>query len=401
MIPFDKILQTVRYLPSFMSRYYLQLIILILPWLLQNNHVSLGYISNIFSIFFIGSLSSTIVFSFFDHKINNKRCLYHAAWIQTIAMILCFYIKTPVDILVLRFIQGFGNGIFRPMNRIWLQNTLDSNDYAKTQAKVSSNGQAFIAIGMCIGSISGVLVVITSANKFITALCVIIPLLLVVISIMMVKTKILSISNNVEFNAKKIINFFKVSKYSLMALVTYTLSLSVFKIWIIGVPYDMRSHGYSSLLIALMFILQSLCYGITQLSLNNYNKFMMTDQKMGIIIICISTIAQGLLTSLSLYFNNRYFICLIILVGGGLLPALIYPQMILIIMKDCSSPKYFFLKGKLFFILAISADAGQLLGSLCLIRPNVFDIKLGIIYIPITICFLVLTYVYRSKSKVF
>lgn len=70
--------------------------------------------------------------------------------------------------------------------------------------------------------------------------------------------------------------------------------------------------------------------------------------------------------------------------------------MMIILMKDLQR-KNSKLRNFVFFILAITADIGQLLGSAFLIKSDLFSINLGIIFIPITACFIIALYIVMNS----
>ena len=106
---------------------------------------------------------------------------------------------------------------------------------------------------------------------------------------------------------------------------------------------------------------------------------------------------QGALTWLSIFTGNLIFIGVLILVGGGLIPAIVYPIMNLILMRDMHTTNST-IQRHMMLILAMVADIGQLIGGALLIFPNIYTIKLGVMAIPIVLCFCCLTNLVKSKN---
>lgn len=382
-----------NYLPSFLSRYYIQFLLISIPWILQNSKISLTYISWTFSLFFMGSFISAIIFSIFIDRRRVSFLMKISIVIQIITIILCFIQLNLYILLILRFIQGAASGIFRPLNRIWLQNTIAKNSTPHENTRIASIGQAFIALGMSSGAVAGIGAINYINNKIFVGLIIILPAIFSMLPLI----KGTCVENKADktnyFKLKELIKFFKVKKSSLLVLLIYILSLVIFKIWIIGVPYYFRANiPHYIYLIKISLILQALAYAVAQFIFGVFSKKFSTNKDFQIYLMLTACVFQGIITWFTLHIKSAALLYFLFIVGGGIIPALIFPAMMIILMQDLHQENSN-LRDLIFFVLAIAADVGQLLGSACLIIPNVFHITLGIIFIPVLICIFLALYI--------
>jgi Na+/melibiose symporter-like transporter len=375
-----------NYFPSFMSRYYIQLLLISTPWILQKSKINLTEISLTFSVFFIGSLMSTFVFSMIINKLNIVNWMRISIIVQAITIALCFIEVNLGVLILLRFIQGVVSGLFRPLNRIWLQETLAKDATPNEHSRVASIGQSFIALGMSGGALAGVAITYFYHNHIFLSLVVFLPAILAITPLLNSKfPETYKEYNDATF--KDLIGFFLKSKDSLIALIAYIISLVVFKIWIVGVPYYFRANlpSYDSV-VMIFLILQALAYALAQFIIGNFTSSFPNNKNIILYLMLITTILQGIITWLTLYFTQKIILYLLIIIGGGVIPAAIFPLFMMVLMSDLHIENSS-LRKLVFFALSISADIGQLLGSLLLIFPNIFKINFGVIFIPIAFCF--------------
>ena len=128
-----------NYLPSFLSRYYLQVMLIALPWILQNQYIAIDEISYIIGIFFWGSILSSLVFAIYAHKLNTIKWLKSVLLLLSLISIICFFTLNFKILLILRFFQGCLNGLLRPLNQIWLQDRAGLQSSAHDLSKNCDN----------------------------------------------------------------------------------------------------------------------------------------------------------------------------------------------------------------------------------------------------------------------
>lgn len=233
--------------------------------------------------------------------------------IQIITIGLCFSKLNLEVLLFLRFLQGVASGLFRPLNRIWLQDTLDKNVSPQESTKTASIGQAFIALGMSSCALARVGIIAFYSNQLYLSFVILIPAILALLPL--IKSGFSSCNkngNHVQLN--EIVRFFKINQFSLLARIIYIISLIVFKIWIIGVPFYFRANmPYDDSLVKKFLIFQALAYAIAQFGIGVFSRKFSKNKYIQLYLILFTTILQGTITWLSLYVKQKILLYLFLL----------------------------------------------------------------------------------------
>lgn len=108
------------------------------------------------------------------------------------------------------------------------------------------------------------------------------------------------------------------------------------------------------------------------------------QEKWVFLSIGLSTLLQALFVGLGAFLSSKISISFGILLGGGLIAALIYPLCISICEKHMLKHGATFQR-QLFLVLALAADIGQLLGSLLLWIFNAFHLT-GLTALLVPVC---------------
>ncbi|WP_186648394.1 MFS transporter [Fluviispira vulneris] len=374
------------YLPSFLSRYSIQLMIVALPWLMQARKANMNDISMNFAWFFTGSLVMTFLAAKVLSHLNIKSSLIISIVIVSLLSFASLLIIEPTNIAIIRFLQGGALAFLRPLSKIWLIEFKAQKLSVQDLATRSSWSQILISVGTILGGWFGARFgMITGGMEelvLFSAILLLSPMLLFIVAYVIYflahkeKEKIKTSSDK---SAKESLTagfkFFLRMPKLLLVLILYLLSLTAFKVLIIAFPFHVRSLT-SSLeqlkSLELILVLQPIAFLFGNWFLSKILKYFKSNHSTGIILICISTTFTALLPWLTVYTNNMFISGIFICFGGGLLSGFIYPLLIYIIgdeMNKCELN----LKRQIILVTSLVADIGQFFGIL-LLSLSVFEI---------------------------
>ena len=133
----------------------------------QELGASMPWIGLIISIFYLVSLTTRVPFVILADMVCRKRVLFFSLVISFISSLIYFFARTPLQLLVLRVIQGLGFSMFTPVSIALI------SDIASSSKRTSSVGlyAVVIAIGMSLGPAFSSLAVYTIGlrNSFIVS----------------------------------------------------------------------------------------------------------------------------------------------------------------------------------------------------------------------------------------
>jgi len=356
------------YLPSLLTRYSIQLMVIALPWILQSKTIDLASISMTLGIFYVASILVGIKSLSFIHRMNIRKTLILTIFIQAIASALCFFTTDLLYLSFLRAIQGGSTGLLRPLNQIWLINFYHNDECPNSRAKRATFGQVYVAIGMALGSFLGSLVIeFVHPQLFGTVIC-LLPSFACIYFLPKEK-----ISINTLPAIESLPNFSKtkawfLKDYNIMKVfLYYLLSLVIFKIWIVELPFTIRSD--SSLIdpkvLILTLTLHPLLFSFSQLLIGIFLNRINTKNETSSLIVGLSTMLQGILIYCTLFTTSPLLFSILLLAGGAILPAFIYPFLSKVIMQSLKG-EIEIVKRNAMVLLSLSADIGQVIGSLLL-----------------------------------
>ncbi|BBH54366.1 MFS transporter [Fluviispira sanaruensis] len=374
------------YLPSFLSRYSIQLMIVALPWLMQARKASMNEISMNFAWFFTGSLVMTFLAAKVLSSLNIKSSLIISIIIVSLLSFASLLIIEPTNIAIIRFLQGGVLAFLRPLSKIWLMEFKAHNLSVQDLATRSSWSQILISVGTILGGWFGArLGMITGGMQELvtfSAILFLTPMLLFIVAFAIYflayneKDKINPSSEKPgKASLTAGFKFFLRMPKLLLALILYLLSLTAFKVLIIAFPFQVRSlmPSFEQLKsLELILVMQPIAFLVGNWLLTQILKYFKTNYSIGIMFICISTTFIALLPWLTIYTSNLFISGFLICFGGGLLSGFIYPLLIYIIGDELNKCELN-LKRHIILVTSLVADIGQFFGIL-LLSLSVFEI---------------------------
>ncbi len=359
------------YLPSFLSRYSIQLMIVALPWLMQARKASMNEISMNFAWFFTGSLVMTFLAAKVLSSLNIKSSLIISIIIVSLLSFASLLIIEPTNIAIIRFLQGGVLAFLRPLSKIWLMEFKAHNLSVQDLAKRSSWSQILISVGTILGGWFGArLGMITGGMQELvtfSAILFLTPMLLFIVAFAIYflayneKDKINPSSEKPgKASLTAGFKFFLRMPKLLLALILYLLSLTAFKVLIIAFPFQVRSlmPSFEQLKsLELILVMQPIAFLVGNWLLTQILKYFKTNYSIGIMFICISTTFTALLPWLTIYTNNLFISGFLICFGGGLLSGFIYPLLIFIIGDELNKCELN-LKRQIILVTSLVADIG-------------------------------------------
>ena len=174
-------------------------------------------------------------------------------------------------------------------------------------------------------------------------------------------------------------------------LLYYVVSLTVFKIWIILVPYHIRegllpsiSASYLMLILTIHPFVFSAAQYVVGVILHKFSD----NDKMNAFLVGLFTVLQGLVTWLCLSLNSPILFGLVLLIGGGVLSATLYPLLAKVWMKNLNGQNPV-VRRHAMLMLSVGADIGQLVAS-PILALTIFTFPMANIFLPIGIILLVM-----------
>jgi len=146
------------YLPSLLSRYSTQVLVISIPWLLQAQGVGLADISAALLPFYAGALVFSALASVWATRWPLARALVAVLVLQGLFSILCLLSTSVTWLAAFRFLQGAATGLARPLSQLWaLERQADAQASPERKMQINVFVQVAIALGMALGSFAGVL----------------------------------------------------------------------------------------------------------------------------------------------------------------------------------------------------------------------------------------------------
>jgi MFS family permease len=369
------------YMPSLMVRYAAQLLSIGLPWVMQMRGRDLSVIAINASWFFGGSVLGGLVFYRISRRIPIHWFLRMTLVVQSILFLIIFLVEDDLFLCVIRFVQGFTFGLFRPTNQIWV------NEYEKTQdrlmlAKRATYTKVVISFGLFLGSIVGSFAkdfVETpfSAILFSGWVCVVPSFLLYVILVLtspdyreevralkMAEKDVPPSSEECE----SVFAWFIRHPESRTALGIFAAGMITFDIWNTAVPFALRQKGISWGLMSsdqfVSFLLISIAfvYSICQFFINHFVKKLDRGVPTNVWLLTGVAVAQMLLIGSCLIFLDEPLLCYgLVFIGGAIVPAFIYPLFMLILYAQVKHSQGFLMR-RIIVFLNLTSDVAQFAG---------------------------------------
>ncbi len=382
------------YLPSLMSRYSIQLMLVALPWILQSRHVSMLTISVTIGFFYAGSLLAALVASQVAGKIRVRETLQVVILLQGIFSAAALFSVDITLLSLMRFLQGVSVGTLRPLSQIWLLEVA-GDETAEQRAKTAAYSQVVVSLGMAAGSFLGSLAPQATNGLLYGVLVCLLPSLMVIPFLPKSGERVRERPQAESgTNLKAAWQWMATHSTSARAILIYLLSLMVLKIWFVGLPFYIREEtvkvagpGILAAL-SLSLSLHPLAFSFGQWVMGALTNRLPRTPAVNLFLLALATGLQAVLTWCGTLSANPWVIGGLIVIGGGLIPAAIYPILSLINMRDLleSSPV---LRRQVMIVLALAADLGQLLGTALLAVPAITGVPMEIMLVPLVAVVLV------------
>lgn len=362
------------YAPSVLTRYALQLMTVALPWVLQLQNQKMDSIASSFIFFYLGSLIAGGLALRYSDQLRVRDSLAITLFLQGVLSAACFFFTDPLTLATLRIAQGFILGLARPANQIFI-NEYRFEESKEVLKKRSIFGQVAITVGMILGSglgsMIGLLFDWPKLSFFLIASACVLPGILVPI---LLKWNPYNRHHQTLKDERSLFQSLATPEV-IAILVLYLVSLTVFKSWILLVPFELRAQsaefGLNSAgaFLSALFLVHPILFALSQYVLGRLSHFLPQTNKSRILWMTISISAQALLPFLGLMTKNIWILGASVLAGGAVVAALIYPLLISVLYDVIPSPQGTLMR-KIYVVLAITADLGQLIGAALLAPTN-------------------------------
>ncbi len=382
------------YLPSLMSRYSIQMMLVALPWILQSRNLSMLTISVTIGFFYAGSLLAALVASQVAGRIRVRQTLQIVILLQGIFSAAALFTSNLALLSLVRFLQGVSVGALRPLSQIWLLEVA-GDETPEQRATTAAHSQVVVSLGMAAGSFLGSLAPqATNALLYGVLVC-----MLPSVIVMFLLPKSNESTPRAPQQAAPTTNLTAALRWmaahptSARAILIYLLSLMVLKIWFVGLPFYIREETVKvagpGILIALSTALaiHPLAFSFGQWLMGFVTERLPRKSSTSLFLLALATALQAVLTWSAILTANPWVIGGLIVIGGGLIPAAIYPILSLINMRDLhdSSPV---LRRQVMIVLALAADVGQLMGTALLGLSPVTGVPMEVMVVPLVLVLL-------------
>ncbi len=354
------------YAPSFLTRYALQLMTVALPWMLQAQSNSIDSIASTFIFFYLGSLLAGSLALKFVREIRVRDGLAISLLLQGILSALCFVCADSMGLALIRFGQGFVLGWARPSNQIFINEYQSdfSRDALKKRAIFSQVG---ITVGMIFGSGLGAAIGFSSDD----------PFLMITLAILGCGVPSVVVAILLRWNPYKLHHRLSDDRRSLFRtlltpelftiLIVYLLSLTVFKAWILLIPFELRAvpqvFGFDDIswFLTVLFLLHPMFFALAQFLVGKFSHQLPSTNHRRFLLMILATAGQALFPFLGLLTGNAWLVGISVIIGGAFLAAIIYPLMMAVLYDFIPEPQGVLMR-QIYIVLAITADIGQLIG---------------------------------------
>jgi len=397
------------YLPSFLTRYSLQLMTVALPWVLQMRGEHLNAIAGSFIVFFSGSLLAAFWISKKIKSLDIPVVLVQMIILQAALSALCFWITTPWLLYLIRFIQGFSLGALRPVNQIWVNE--HQNELCRIAlTKRSTFSQVMVSAGILAGSALGSVVQNYVSTAEVAMAYGIVACLLPGIGAAIYLNK----SSKKTSEEKKLPQlkpatwnelwvWLQSHPASMSAIIFYILSLTVFKIWIIAIPFSIRENPSflnlesATSFLGVLFMFHSISFLISQYVLSKTSDRLSNNPKTNSMWVGILTLMQGLFVWFGFLSGSAVITLSCIVIGGGILAGIIHPVLMNSLYIEIPERQGILMR-KVLIVLSVSADIGQIFACGLLLFPIPIHGGLPLMIIPLILICVFMFYLNTYKG---
>lgn len=380
-MPFHWLQALALYLPSLLSRYSTQVLVIAIPWLLQAQGVGLADISAALLPFYAGSFLFSAIASVRPPTWNLPLTLVAVLALQGLFSLLCLLSMSMAWLAVFRFLQGAATGLSRPLAQLWaLERDTSAQASAGKKMQVNVFVQVAIALGMALGSHVGVMLGRERGGLGFLVLAVLIPVVIACASVWMLARRpavdVLAPFMPQEAAPHNPTEVPPASAGGLRGLkpglagafLVFLASMAAYNVWPVLVPYTVRSRGLTELsaVLALVLALQPLLFGLAQLVAAAALKRIFAGDRMLLGLLLGSHVVSLLLLRVAALQDEPWIFGLSFLMAAGLVVAAIYPLSSLLLMRHVEhlpAGERRASQRRLILLFGLAGDLGQLLGG--------------------------------------
>lgn len=363
------------YLPSLLSRYSTQVLVISIPWLLQGQGVGLAEISAALLPFYAGSLVFSALASWRAPAWNVPRALMAVLVLQGLFSLLCLLTGSVAWLAVFRFLQGAATGVSRPLAQLWaLECEAGERSTPERKMQVNVFVQVAIAAGMAMGSYVGVMLGREAGGVLVVTAVVLLPVAVACASVWRLDRRLPARrASGVEAAQDATREPLRaavgpVSAGLVGAFLVFFASMAAYNIWPVLIPFALRSRALPELLAVLTLALavQPLLFGIAQLAIAAaLRRFAVTDRFL-LALLLASHLASLLAVSAGAAQDHPGLFLVAFLAGTGLAVGAIYPVASLLLMRHVERLPASHRQAsqrRLVFLFGLAGDLGQLVGG--------------------------------------
>lgn len=370
------------YLPSLLSRYSTQVLVISIPWLLQAQGVGLADISAALLPFYAGALVFSALASVWATRWPLARALVAVLVLQGLFSLLCLLSTSVAWLAAFRFLQGAATGLARPLSQLWaLERQADAQATPERKMQINVFVQVAIALGMALGSLVGVLVGSEGGGLVAVSLALLLPMAAACAGVAWVARRMpaarpgdaptaaeaedLSTEPR-PFAAGAMRHQFPPGVAG--AFLVFFASMAAYNVWPILVPFAVRSRALPELLaaLALVLALQPLLFGLSQLAVSALLQRSRASDSALLLLLLASHLLSLLALGAAAVTTHPVGFTILFLAGSGVAVACIYPVSALLLMRHVErvpASRRHAQQRRLVFLFGLAGDVGQLAGG--------------------------------------
>jgi MFS family permease len=380
------------YFPSFLIRYSMQFTLIALPWVLQGRGIPIAAISTAVSFFHFGSLGSGLLAGRLIGRVKVRGMLRGLLLLQALLAASCFWSFNIPTLSALCLLQGATLGILRPLNQIWLLELEPEGSTVEQTARRSTYSQVVLALGMAVGAWLGAVVSGVSGSVFFGMASCLVPSLAGIFWLPPGPPPRAQGSTTVAapHGLRAPITWLTRHVFAGSAVLLFLLSMVTFKVWIVGLPFHLRTQAtgmpdgqHLVTLLGILLAVQPLVFAGGQFVAGRLVHRMPRTPLASVGLLLAANLAQAGMTWLAVWSGlPGWAMMMLVLVGGGLGPAIIYPLMMLMLMRQLREGGMHLYR-QMMLLLSILADVGQLIGVALLALPSLTRLPLETLLLPV------------------
>lgn len=363
------------YLPSLLSRYSTQVLVISIPWLLQAQGVGLAEIAAALLPFYAGSLAFSALASFRAATWSVPRALVAVLILQGLFSLLCLVSGSVAWLAVFRFLQGAATGVSRPLAQLWAlecEAGLQSTPERKMQVNVFV--QVAIAVGMALGSHAGVTLGRDQWGILAVSAVVLLPVAVACASVWRLAR---SLPPGQQASATVLQQGASPPRQKWAgplspglagAFLVFFASMATYNIWPVLIPFAVRGRVAPDLVeaLALALAIQPLLFGVAQLGVAAVLQRLCASDRLLLALLLGSHLLSLLAMRVGSAQGHPWLFGLVFLAGAGLAVGVIYPVGSLLLMRHIErlpEPHRLANQRRLVFLFGLAGDLGQLAGG--------------------------------------